>query len=307
MVFKFFKKSFSSISKSSSILGRKLRGLFQRKIDEDLLEELEEILYEADLGVSTATEIVDKIRENAKKNPKQSSEDLLAEIKTYLLEIIQTNIPNEEAIKIEEGPEIILIVGVNGSGKTTSVAKLAKHYHKQGKKVLLAAADTFRAAAVEQLDRWAKTLDIDIIKGVTEADPSSVVFDAVTAGKARGCDVVLVDTAGRLHTKQDLMQELQKIRRTCKKVIPSAPHKTLLVLDSTIGQNAIDQAKTFHKHTPMNGLILTKMDGTAKGGVVISIVRELGLPISYLGSGEGIDDLAPFDAESFIDGLLAGD
>jgi fused signal recognition particle receptor len=197
-----------------------------------------------------------------------------------------------------------LIVGVNGNGKTTSVAKLANRFKINKKNVLIAAADTFRAAAVEQLDIWAQRLKVDIVKGTSHSDPAAVTFDAVQAGKSRKTDVVIIDTAGRLHTKIPLMQELAKIKRSCQKVIPNSPHETLLVLDATTGQNAIDQAKVFNEFTPITGIILTKLDGTAKGGIVISIQRQLGIPIKFIGVGEGLEDLEPFDAQNFVNALF---
>jgi fused signal recognition particle receptor len=199
---------------------------------------------------------------------------------------------------------VMLIVGVNGSGKTTSLAKLAHLLHSAGKKVLIGAADTFRAAAIDQLELWAKRIGVDIVKHQSHSDPSAVAFDAISAAKARGAEAVLIDTAGRLHNKTDLMHELAKIRRVCDKVCPGAPHETLLVLDATTGQNAIDQANTFHQFTPLTGLILTKLDGTAKGGIVVAIQRQLGLPIKFIGTGEGIDDLQPFDPQQFVKALF---
>ena len=202
-------------------------------------------------------------------------------------------------------PYVFLIVGVNGSGKTTSIAKLAKHFQSEGKKVLLAAGDTFRAAAIEQLATWAERLQMDIIKSKPGSDPSAVAFDALTAAKARGFDVVFIDTAGRLQNKTDLMQELEKIRRVCSKVVPTAPHETLLVLDATTGQNAIDQAKVFHAVTPLNGIVLAKLDGSAKGGIILSIYQDLGIPVRWVGTGEKADDLEPFDPIAYADSLFA--
>lgn len=201
-------------------------------------------------------------------------------------------------------PHVILIEGVNGNGKTTSVAKLGKFYKDQGKKVLVAAADTFRAAAIEQLELWSQKIGLEIVKGTPKSDPASVVFDAIQAAKSRQCEIVIVDTAGRLHTKTDLMRELEKIHRVTSKALPGAPHETLLVLDATIGQNGVDQAKIFHQFTPLTGLILTKLDGTAKGGTAIAIQRQLKIPIRYIGVGEGIDDLKPFQADDFVRSLF---
>lgn len=307
MIFNFLKSSYDkfkkALSKTRQALNHKLRVLFAKPLDEETLEQLERLLYEADLGVKTSTEITRKIRDLYLEKPDLKPDDLLKEIQVDLTNILKENqsIPkNDEKI----APEIILIVGVNGNGKTTSAAKLAKLHKTQGKKVLLAAADTFRAAAVEQLTRWAHSLDIDIIKGSAKSDPASVAYDAVTAAKARQADVLIIDTAGRLHTKTDLMQELEKIKRSCKKVHPDSPHEILLVLDATTGQNAIDQAAIFHKHTPITGLILTKLDGTAKGGIVIGIQQQLGIPVQYIGFGENIDDFEIFNAETFVNALF---
>ncbi len=195
-------------------------------------------------------------------------------------------------------------MGVNGNGKTTSVAKLAKRYRDSGKKVLIAAADTFRAAAIEQLEIWASRIQTDLVKGAPKSDSAAVAYDALSAAIARNIDVVIIDTAGRLHTRNDLMQELEKIKRACHKVIPDSPHETLLVLDATIGQNAIDQAKIFHQYTPITGLILTKLDGTAKGGIIINIQNQLGIPVKFIGIGESLDDLEPFNAENFSNALF---
>ena len=209
-----------------------------------------------------------------------------------------------EPLALTHSPTVILIVGVNGNGKTTSVAKLAKLFKSQGKSVLLAATDTFRAAGMEQLETWGKKLEIDVVKGLPKSDPAAVAFDAITAAKARGVDVLLIDTAGRLHTKTHLMQELEKVRRTLGKVLPGSPHETWLVLDATTGQNAVDQAKIFHEFTPLTGLVLTKLDGSAKGGIVFHIHQVLHAPIRFVGVGEGEDDLLPFDPESFVNALF---
>ncbi len=204
----------------------------------------------------------------------------------------------------EKPPLVILVVGVNGNGKTTTTAKLAHKFQTEGKKVLIGAADTFRAAATEQLEIWSERLKIDLVKGVAGSDPASVAFDAVSAGKSRGCDVVIIDTAGRLHTKAPLMEELKKVAKVIKKVIPDAPHETLLVLDATAGQNGIDQAHVFHSFVPLSGLVLTKLDGTAKGGIVFSIQKQLHTPVKFIGIGEGIEDLEPFDVNQFVSALF---
>ncbi len=307
MILHFLKGSYEklkkALSKTRSILGHKLRALFSKPLNEETLEQIERVFYEADLGVKMSTELTEKIRDLHIRLPNTTPEDLLKEIQRDIVEMIEKKTPSQH-ISLITSPHIILVVGVNGNGKTTSVAKLAKFYQTQGKKVLLAAADTFRAAAVEQLERWAHKLDIDIVKGASKSDPASVAFDATTAAKARGIDVLIIDTAGRLHTKTDLMQELEKIKRSCNKVHPQSPHEILLVLDATTGQNAIDQASIFHKHTPITGLILTKLDGTAKGGIVIGIQQNLGIPIQYIGFGESIEDFQEFNAEAFVQALF---
>ncbi|MBA3957960.1 MAG: signal recognition particle-docking protein FtsY [Parachlamydiaceae bacterium] len=308
MVLNFLKTSYKKVkgalTKTGSLLGNKLRSLFSQKIDEETLEQLEQLFYEADLGLQTATELTQKVRDLYAKNPQLDGEALLAEIRKDMVFLLSQHSTALVTVTPEQSPLVILIVGVNGNGKTTSVAKLARLLQAEKKKVLVAGADTFRAAAMEQLETWAQRLGVDIVKGNPKSDPASVVFDAITAGKARNADVVLVDTAGRLHTKTHLMQELEKIRRTCQKVHPSSPHETLLVLDATTGQNAIDQARIFNQFTPITGLILTKLDGTAKGGIVISIYRQLGIPIKFIGVGEGFDDLEPFHPESFVSALF---
>lgn len=305
MVFQFIKTSYANVkkalSKTGSLLGSKLRALFHGPVDETVLDQLEEILYEADLGAAYAREITEKTRQRLKQDPSITSDVLIEEIRNEILHQLKKNTVHEDSTAT---PHVILVVGVNGNGKTTSIARLAHHYHKAGKKVIVAAADTFRAAAIEQLEVWAHRLHVDIIKGAPKSDPASVVFDAVSAGIARHADVILIDTAGRLHTKTPLMQELEKIKRSCKKVVPTAPHETLLVLDATTGQNAVDQAQTFHKFTPITGLILTKLDGTAKGGAAIAIQRKLNLPIKFIGVGEGVEDLQPFDPDAFVQALF---
>lgn len=307
MILKFIKSSYENVkqalSKTGSLIGSKIRSLFKGPVDESTLDQLEQLLYESDLGADYARELTGKVREILRKTPDFTSEAIIATIKSEIL----SGLKHIESVQQESplhSPHVILIVGVNGNGKTTSIAKLAHLYQNEKKKVIIGAADTFRAAAMDQLEIWAERLGIAIVKGHPKSDPASVVFDSMTAGKSRGSDVILIDTAGRLHTKIPLMQELEKIRRTCKKVIPEAPHETLLVLDATTGQNGVDQANTFHKYTPITGLILTKLDGTAKGGGAIAIQRKLGIPIKYIGVGEGVDDLRPFDAEDFVSALF---
>jgi fused signal recognition particle receptor len=304
MVFNFLKSGYNKfknvLTTTGSLLGNKIRTLFSGKIDDETLEELEKAFYEADLGVQTAVELTQKVKELHSKNPAITSEMLLIEIKREILSIFKKH----TAIEVSTAPHVIMVVGVNGNGKTTSVAKLANRYKTENVKVLVAAADTFRAAAIEQLALWAERCGIDIVKGAPNSDPAAVAFDAVSAGKARNADVVIIDTAGRLHTKLPLMQELEKIKRSCRRFIPEAPHETLLVLDATTGQNAIEQAKIFNRFTPITGLILTKFDGSAKGGVIVNIERQLGIPVKYLGTGEGIDDLVSFDPEAYVEALF---
>lgn len=306
MILHFFKAGVdrirAALSRTRSLLGAKLRLLFSGAIDASTLDKLEEILYEADLGVETASFLTEKVRSAYEQNPKLNSEELIDIVRQELLKILKQQ--SSDLKLVSPGPLVILIVGVNGSGKTTSVAKLANLLQKDSHKVLLGAADTFRAAAVEQLEIWSQRLSLDIVKGHFKSDPAAVTFDAVTAGKARQADVVIIDTAGRLQTKTHLMQELDKVKRSCNKVIPGAPHETLLVLDATTGQNAIDQAKIFHSFTPITGLILTKLDGTAKGGIVVAIQRQFGIPIKFIGIGEGLEDLTPFDADAFVNSLF---
>jgi fused signal recognition particle receptor len=305
MVLDFLKSGYQRVKnallKTGSLLGNKIRSLFQGKVDEEVLERLEKVFYESDLGIETARQLTDKIKHLYAKNPHIDADAVLTAVKAELLAMLPSEHTRPVAL---QHPHIILIVGVNGNGKTTSTAKLAKKWSSEGKKVLLAAADTFRAAAIEQLELWAKQLDIDIVKGAPRSDPAAVAFDAMQAAKARNSDVVIIDTAGRLHTKVPLMQELEKIKRACRKFMPDSPHETLLVLDATTGQNGIEQAKVFHQYTPISGLILTKLDGSAKGGVAIAIQRKLGIPIKYIGVGESIDDLERFDPESYVSALL---
>lgn len=308
MVFQFLKSSFtkvkSALSRARSFLGDKINSIFQNPINDESLEQLEQLLYEADFGVQTAIELKEKVRALNKENPDLKTADYINALKSHL-EAVLSKYPHGliETPK-DQLPQVILVVGVNGNGKTTSIAKLANLLRENGKKVLVGAADTFRAAAIEQLEMWATKAQVDIVKGAPGSDPASVAFDSVKAAKSRDCDVVLIDTAGRLHNKTNLMQELEKIRRSCQKASGSGPHETFLVLDATTGQNAIEQAKQFHKFTPITGLILTKLDGSAKGGIVVAIQRELAIPVKFIGTGEGLDDLQPFDPKAFVDNLF---
>lgn len=296
-MFGLFKKSKNS-SSSSTGLGNKIKGLFKKdKLDSTLIEELEQLLYQADLG----TEMVDTLIEAVQK--KASSMTLKACLHTIRSELLSA-IPSFTQNQNTKGPTTILIVGINGSGKTTSIAKLANFYKKKKQTVLLAAADTFRAAAVKQLSMWADQLSIPIVKGTEGGDPAACVYDGVKAALARNVDKLIIDTAGRLHTKTDLMGELKKIHQVCKKVDETAPHEVWIVIDASIGQNATEQIKLFSQYVPLTGIILTKWDGSAKGGACIAIQRALKLPIRFIGIGEGADDLIEFKAESFVEALL---
>lgn len=307
MVFKFIKSSYakfkSALARARSVIGDRLQTLLGGKIDEQTLEQIEQLLYEADFGVQTAMELTQKIRDLHRTHPQYKTEDYLKALRDEVLRLLNQYSPNLK--ETTDKPEVFLIIGVNGNGKTTSTAKLAHLFSQNKQKVLLAAADTFRAAAIEQLEIWAQKLQVDIVKGAPKSDPSAVAFDAIQAGKARQCDVVLIDTAGRLHTKIPLMQELEKMRRSCHKAMAQAPHEIFLILDATTGQNAVDQAKHFHRVTPLTGIILTKLDGTAKGGIVVAIQREIGIPVKFVGTGEGLEDLQPFDSEAFVNNLFA--
>jgi fused signal recognition particle receptor len=275
----------------------------RKAIDADLLEELEYTLISADIGVATTEEILERIRERVDRKLVGDSGELKGLIREYLLEVLQTN--DRPLAYVDAPPAVIMLVGVNGAGKTTTIGKLAAHFKADGRSVLLCAADTFRAAAIEQLEVWGERTGIQVIRQNTGADPSAVMFDALSAAKARQTDYVIIDTAGRLQTKTNLMAELEKMRRTASRVIPDAPHEVLLVLDATTGQNGLEQARKFTDASGVTGIVLTKLDGTAKGGVVIAIARELGLPIRFIGVGEKIDDLLPFEPERFIDSLFA--
>ncbi len=275
----------------------------RKTIDADLLEELEYTLISADIGVSTTNEILERIRERVDRKLVGDSSELRGLIREYLLEVLQTN--DRPLAYVENPPAVIMLVGVNGAGKTTTIGKLASHLKGEGRSVLLCAADTFRAAAIEQLEVWGERTGIQVIRQNTGADPSAVMFDALSAAKARQTDYVIIDTAGRLQTKTNLMAELEKMRRTASRIIPDAPHEVLLVLDATTGQNGLEQARKFTESSGVTGIVLTKLDGTAKGGVVVAIARELGLPIRFIGVGEKIDDLLPFEPERFIDSLFA--
>lgn len=274
----------------------------KKEIDADLLEELEYTLITADIGVRTTTEVLDRIRQRVDRRLINDSAQLKQLIREHLLEVLQAT--ERPLARVSNPPAVIMVVGVNGSGKTTTIGKLASRFKSEGRSVLLCAADTFRAAAIEQLEVWGQRTSIDVIRQKAGSDPSAVVFDAVQAAKARKSDYVIVDTAGRLHTKDNLMAELEKMRRTATKVVAGAPHEVWLVLDATTGQNGLEQARKFTETSGVTGIVLTKLDGTAKGGVVVAIARELNLPIRFIGVGEKIEDLLPFDPEAFIQSLF---
>ena len=274
----------------------------KQEIDADLLDELEYTLITADIGVRTTEEILDRIRERVDRHQVGDAAELKGLIREHLLEILQAS--ERAPARVAEPPAVVMVVGVNGAGKTTTIGKLAQRFKNEGRSVLLCAADTFRAAAIEQLEIWGERTGTPVIRQRPGSDPSAVLFDALSAARARKVDYVIVDTAGRLQTKDNLMAELEKMRRTATKVIPDAPHEVLLVLDATTGQNGLEQARKFTETSGVTGIVLTKLDGTAKGGVVVAIARELNLPIRYIGVGEKVDDLLPFDPEKFIDSLF---
>ncbi|ANY75439.1 signal recognition particle-docking protein FtsY [Paenibacillus ihbetae] len=277
----------------------------RKKIDEEFYEELEEILIGADVGVNTVMDLMDDLRAEVKKRRIEDAADLQPVLSEKLMELLRDDSSNE----LRENPDgitVILFVGVNGVGKTTTIGKLAHRYKQQGKKVLLAAGDTFRAGAIEQLEVWGERVGVEVIKQQAGSDPAAVMFDAVQAAKQRQADVLLCDTAGRLQNKTNLMEELNKIFRVIQREIPSAPHEVLMVLDATTGQNALSQAKLFGEKSGVTGLVLTKLDGTAKGGIVIAIRQELNLPVKLVGLGEKMEDLQTFDSEQFVHALFAG-
>ena len=271
-------------------------------IDDDLLDELEEIMIMADVGVTTTDKLMADVRQGIKKKEIKTPEDLKPFLEARITEILKAG--GAGVRMAANGPTVILVIGVNGAGKTTTIGKLSAFYHYYGKSVMVAAADTFRAAAIEQLEVWAQRSESEFIRHEEGSDPAAVVFDAVKAAKARNIDILLVDTAGRLQTKSNLMAELEKINRVIQREIPGAPHETLLVLDATTGQNAVSQTKLFTQAAPITGVVLTKLDGTAKGGVVIGIKAELNMPIKWIGVGEGVADLRPFVAEDFAKALF---
>ncbi len=277
---------------------------FRKEIDRDTLDDLEATLIGADLGTTTTQEVLHNLREKADRRQIGDVEELKRVLKEELLEIL--NRANLQPVqRVEDDPEVILVVGVNGTGKTTTIGKLAQLFRSQGKSVLLCAADTFRAAAIEQLEVWGERTGTEVVKTKPGGDPAAVLFDALQSARSRNADYVIVDTAGRLHTKSNLMEELAKMRRTATRIVAGAPHETLLVMDATTGQNGLQQARLFTQHSGVTGIVLTKLDGTAKGGIVVAISRELGLPVRYVGVGEKAGDLLPFDPKDFVDSLFA--
>lgn len=299
----FFDKLKAGLFKTKETVFKPLNNLFKslRKVDEDFMEELEEVLICADVGYESTEAIIDELRDRIKEDGLKDSDEILNVLKEIMCDMIGEGAPlNTGASK----PDVILVIGVNGVGKTTSIAKIANNLKKDGKKVVLAAADTFRAAAIDQLQIWADRVGVDLIKHTEGSDPAAVVFDATAAAKSRNADVLIIDTAGRLHNKKNLMDELAKISRVLDRELPDSARETLLVLDSTTGQNAVQQAKEFKNSANITGLVLTKLDGTAKGGIVFSIKNELGIPVKFIGVGEAVDDMEKFNNTEFVKALF---
>ena len=299
----FFDKLKNGLTKTRESIAKQVNNVFSVfvKVDDELFENLEEALIMADIGVETSTYIIEKLRDNVKHKHITDGNLVKEELKSIISEILSAL---DTTVNTSTTPSVILVIGVNGVGKTTSIGKIASHYKSMGKKVLLAAADTFRAAAIDQLDIWAQRSGCDIIKHQENSDPVAVVFDACTAAKARGADILICDTAGRLHNKKNLMAELAKINRVIERELPDSARETLLVLDATTGQNAVSQAKLFSEAADITGIILTKLDGTAKGGIVISIAKEQNVPVKFVGVGEGIDDLQEFNSDDFAKAIF---
>lgn len=299
----FFDKLKNGLTKTRESIAKQVNNVFSVfvKVDDELFENLEEALIMADIGVETSSYIIEKLRDNVKHKHITDGNLVKEELKSIISEILSAL---DTTVNTSTTPSVILVIGVNGVGKTTSIGKIASHYKSMGKKVLLAAADTFRAAAIDQLDIWAQRSGCDIIKHQENSDPAAVVFDACTAAKARGADILICDTAGRLHNKKNLMAELAKINRVIERELPDSARETLLVLDATTGQNAVSQAKLFSEVADITGIILTKLDGTAKGGIVISIAKEQNVPVKFVGVGEGIDDLQEFNSDDFAKAIF---
>ncbi len=301
----FFSKIKDGLKKTRDSMTGAIKNVIKsfKAIDDDFYDELEEALILGDVGVVTAQEIIERLREYVKKNSIKDPVEVKGALRTIIAELLQGG----EELNLNTKPSIILVIGVNGVGKTTTIGKLASKFKAEGKKVILGAADTFRAAAAEQLTIWAERSGADIVKHKEGADPAAVVFDTISAGKARGADVIICDTAGRLHNKKNLMDELAKIYKIINRELPDADREVLLVLDATTGQNAISQAREFKNVAEITGIILTKLDGTAKGGVVLAVKNDVDVPVKFIGVGEGIDDLQPFSAEAFAEGLFDDD
>jgi fused signal recognition particle receptor len=301
----FFHRLKDGLTKSRETWVQKIGSIFQNRAwDEQSLEEMEESLLTADVGVQATQKLMDTLRGLSPSGSEDLAQDMSSQLQKAMVKLLQDSAPAPTVQPLSVQPWIVLFLGVNGVGKTTTIGKLAAQYKASGKKVLLVAGDTFRAAAVEQLEAWGRRAGVELIKHRAGSDPSAVVYDGMQAARSRGVDVLLIDTAGRLHTKVHLVEELKKIRRVIAREQPGAPHETLLVLDATTGQNGLQQAKVFKEATDIDGIVLTKLDGTAKGGVIISIQEELGVPVRYIGVGEDIDDLQPFEAGRFVEALF---
>ncbi len=302
----FIERMKQAVSRTRENLAERIEDVVSigKEIDRSTLDDLEATLIGADLGTTTTHEVLEKLRDKADRKQIKDVIELKRLLKEELLAIL-TSTGSQPVTRVDGTPEVIIVVGVNGTGKTTTIGKLAQVFRAQGKTVLLCAADTFRAAAIEQLEIWGQRTGTEVIKTKAGGDPSAVLFDALQSATARKTDYVIVDTAGRLHTKQNLMLELEKMRRTAQRIVPGAPHETLLVMDATTGQNGLQQARQFTQSSGVTGIVLTKLDGTAKGGVVVAISRELGLPVRYVGVGEKAGDLLPFDPKDFVESLFS--
>lgn len=299
----FFDKLKVGLGKTKNNINEKFNDIFSnfRKVDEDLLDELEEVLIMSDIGIETSSEIISRLREKIKKENIKDAEEVKEKLREIIIDIL--NVDNKE-LKLNTKPSVILVIGVNGVGKTTSIGKIANNLKKNGKKVILSAADTFRAAAVEQLEIWSERVGCEIVKKAEGADPASVVYDSIKRAKEENADILICDTAGRLHNKKYLMDELYKIQKVIDKEMPDADKEVLLVIDATTGQNAISQVKAFKEVASITGLVLTKLDGTAKGGVVIGIVNENQIPVKFIGVGETINDMETFNSRDFVDSII---
>lgn len=301
----FFQRLKNGLTKSREGWAQKIGTIFKnRRWDEESLDAMEENLIAADIGVKATEKLMNALRDQSPSGSDELDQEMSSRLQAAMIEMLNGSAPRRNTAPLSVRPWIVIFLGVNGVGKTTTIGKLAAQYRAAGKKVLLVAADTFRAAAIEQLDAWAQRVGVDMVKHRPGADPSAVVFDGIQAARNRGVDIVLIDTAGRLHTKVHLIEELKKIRRVIAREQPDAPHETLLVLDATTGQNGLQQARVFKDAADITGIVLTKLDGTAKGGVIISIQEELGVPVQYIGVGEDVEDLQPFDAARFVQALF---